>query len=342
MIATAQTKRHFRGNLRLPALDFSHPMLPATRLSLSTVRLTVSILLLILVSGCTNSKLVLSPIYNRLDDQMRGEFHKLAKWNASQIEHFELRAGTFHVWHRQEELPKYAALLNNIQSTVRVRDETTQTDINNWIDTVERFSQDARRCHPVNFSYDLMQTLTDEQVNFIERRFASERKKNYAKYLALTADERRKERVKNVVKWAGRIGFDFNKTQKRMLDETMGKQISLRNQYYRLVDKWARDLFIIARQQQAPDYEQKMRAQVNQLWTLLEKNHNEEWQANRELWRGFGYDFVRSLSYDQRIQASNWVRKLGGTIRSISRLEPSFKVTNDPNHGCAVGGTVSG
>jgi len=308
----------------------------------NSLKVTVSALLLLFITGCTNSKVFIAPLYNRLDDQMRGEFHKLAQWTDSQIEHFESRVGAFHVWHRQSELPQYATLLNSIQSSIRTRDKTTREDVNNWIDSAESFSQVARTCHPVNFSYDLMQTLNDEQVNFIERRFASERKKNYSKYLASTPEERRTKRVNNVVKWAGRIGFDFNKTQKRMLEQTMAKQISMRRQYYSLVDKWAKDLFVIARKQQAPTYQRDMKAQVSKLWTLLEKAHNEEWQANRQLWRGFGYDFVQTLDHDQRIHASNWIDKMGDTITGISKDKPSFKVTNNPAHGCVARNSVNG
>lgn len=273
---------------------------------------------------------------------MRGEFHKLAKWDKAQIKDFESRVGTFHVWHRQEELPKYATLLNQIQSSIKVQDDTSKDDINNWIDTAESFSQVVRTCHPVNFSYELMQSLTDEQVNFIERRFASERKKNYTKYSSTTPKERREKRVNNVVKWAGRIGFDFNTKQKTMLDKTLSEQISMRKPYYNLVDKWAKDLFVIARQQQAADYEQKMKVQVSKIWTLLEKAHNDQWRANRELWRGFGYDFVQTLSFDQRVHASNWIDKMGDTIDGISKDKPSFKVQNNPELGCLVGQPVSG
>lgn len=306
------------------------------------LKIAASALLMLLITGCTNSKLIVGPLYNRLDDQMRDEFHKLAAWNDSQIAHFEYRVGAFHVWHRQSELPQYAALLNTIQSTIKTRNKTTRNDVNNWIDTAERFSQVVRTCHPVNFSYDLMQTLNDEQVNFIERRFASERKKNYSKYLASTPEERRAKRVDDVVKWAGRIGFDFNKTQTRMLEQTLAKQVSMRRQYYKLVDKWAKDLFIIARQQQAPDYQQKMKTQVSKLWTLLEEAHNKEWQSNRELWRGFGYDFVQSLDYDQRIYASKWIKKMGKTVQGISKDKPSFKVTGNPRHGCYANNSING
>jgi len=315
---------------------------PKTTFIQRFIRVFAVALVLLIVSGCTNSKLIIGPLYNRLDDQMRGEFHKLAKWNPDQIAHFESRVGTFHVWHRQEELPKYANLLSRVQKFIRKRGTTTAADINIWLDEAEGFSRNARVCHPVNFSYDLMRTLSDKQVNFIERRFARERKKNFSKYLDATPEERRIERVKNVVKWAGRIGFDFNNTQKRMLNKTFAQQISLRRQYYALVDVWARDLFVIARNQEAPDYEQKMRAQVNELWTLLEKGHAQEWQENRELWREFGIEFVKSLSHDQRIHASNWLAKMGKTINRISKDKPSFKVIADPQYGCLVGQPIPG
>jgi len=299
-------------------------------------------LTLLMLSACTNSKLVIGPLYNRLDDQMRGEFHKLAKWNDEQIEHFELRAGTFHVWNRKNELTKYARLLHSIQTSIVDRGTTKPEDIKNWINTAEAHSRDARLCHPVNFSYDLMQTLTDKQVNFIEKRFASERKKNFARYSKFTPEQRRQRRVENVVKWAGRIGFDFNDTQVLMLEEAMGKQVSLRRQYYTLVDAWAKELFRIARKQESPTYQQDMKRQVNKLWTLLENAHPEEWQANRDLWRDFGFEFVGSLSYDQRVHASNWLKKMGSTLNDISKVTPSFKVQNDPTHGCQVGRAVSG
>jgi len=299
-------------------------------------------LLFALLTGCTNSKLVIGPLYNRLDNQIRGEFHKLAKFNDEQIAHFETRVGTFHVWHRQSELPQYANLLENIQASIRQRGATTREDVRAWIDEAETYSQRARTCHPVNFSYDLMRTLTDDQVNFIERRFINERRKNFDRYKERTPQERVERRVGNVVKWANRIGFEFNNTQKRMLKATMTEQISLRRQYYGLVEQWATQLFVIARKQDAPDYEQKMEIQVAKLWTLLENAHTKEWTANRELWRNFAYDFVGSLNHDQRIHASNWLNKMADTLNAIAKDKPSFKLTGDPEHGCQPGQPVSG
>lgn len=306
------------------------------------LKTTTTVMLLLLITSCTNSKVLISPIYNRLDDQMRGEFHKLAKWNDEQIEHFEKRVGTFHVWHRQNELPKYATLLSTIASSIAVRNKTTEENVNAWVDEVEQLSYAVRDCHPVNFSYDLMNTLSDKQVNFIEKRFINERKMNFEKYSENTPEERQKKRVENVVKWAGRIGFDFSKTQEAMLAKTLSDQVSLRSQYYQLVDQWSKDLFVLARKQNAPDYEVKMQKQVSKIWTLLEDSHNDEWLANRKLWREFAYDFVQTLDSDQRVWASNWIGKMAKTIQAISEDEPSFKLANKPEHGCKVATASAG
>jgi len=296
----------------------------------------VVLLSTIVLTGCFNSKLVVGRLYNLLDNQIRDEFHKLAEFNDDQIEYFEKRVGTFHVWHRQSELPKYAALLDDIQSSVRERDQTSAADVEGWFDSIETFSKSVRNCYPVNFSFELMQTLTDEQVTFIERRFANERKKNYARYLEKTPDERREDRIERVVTWTGRIGLELNNTQIAMLRDTLNNQISMRKQYYQLVDQWNKDLFIIARNQEAADYKSKMKAHISSLWTLMEITHTEQWQANRKLWRDFAFKFVQSLTYDQRIQAGAWLEKLGNTLGEIAQDEPSFKVTNNPAHGCMV------
>lgn len=300
------------------------------------MRLPVLIVLAtLMLSGCT-SKLVVGPLYNRLDDQMRGEFHKLGKFNEEQIAHFETRVGHFHVWHRQVELPRYAQLLSDIRASIKEPGNTTRFDIQNWIDTAESFTRSARDCHPVNFSYDLMQTLTDPQVTFIEKRFARERRKNFARYNSRTPEERQNRRYANIAKWAGRANFEFTNKQKALLKETMTRQISMRPQYYRAANSWAESLFKLVRQQDNPNFENEVAMQLGKLWTLLENAHPRQWQANRDLWQDFGMRFVTSLTKDQRIKLNTFLRKISKTINAISKDKPSFKPSYDPDHGCSI------
>ena len=305
-------------------------------------RLAALLLVPLALGACTNSRLVIGPLYNRLDDQMRDEFEKLGDFDATQTALFEQAVGTAHVWHRQSELPAYARLIDEIAASIARPDATTAGDVMRWAQTIEAHSVAARECHPVNFSFALMRSLTDPEIDFIERRFARERAKNREKYHARTPEERVDYRLKNMRKWAGRIGVDFTAEQNAVLRGALGRQVSLRREYYLLSDRWNAKLFRIAREQEAPDYDARMATHLGALWTLLEDNHPEEWQTNRELWRDVGLRFVASMTGEQRSTLSTWLGGLSDTLDTISGYEPSFEVGDDPAVGCLVDAAAPG
>jgi len=295
-------------------------------------RAIVVLLLVTILTSCSTSKFILGPLYNRLDDQMRDEFNKLGRFTDEQKDQFEARLQTFHIWHRKQELPRYADLLNVIQRSVSAPNRTTAVDIKQWFDSVERLSVSARVCHPVNYSYELMKTLTDEQVDFIERRFEREQGKNQKRYRSRTQEERLARRFKNINKWSGRIGLRLTDEQKTLLRATLAKQISLREKYWVLSAEWNRAFFVIGRDQDASDYDARMDAHLAKLWSLLESNHQTQWQANRELWRGFALEFTASMTTGQREWARGWLGKLATTLRSMSDENVNF--SPDASLGC--------
>lgn len=293
------------------------------------------ILLAVLIQGCTNSKLIIAPLYNRLDDRMRDEFNKLGDFNEKQTAAFEARLGTFHVWHRQSELPQYADLIKTIATSIENAD-TSANDVKLWAQTAERHSRTARECHPVNFSFELMKSLTDEQLTFIEERFKEEQEENRARYESRTPEERIDRRLRNMTKWAGRIDLDFTSTQRAMLLSAFQQQTSLRKEYYRLSGEWNRQLFELARQQSNPNYDRDIAEHLDRLWSLLESEYPKEWQANRDLWASTALRFIQSMTPEQRNTTGRWLSKMGSTLESISKDEPSFQFIDDPSLGCMV------
>ncbi len=301
-------------------------------------RIILSLFALTVLVSCGNSKFILGPLYNRLDDQMRKEFNKLGDFDASQKREFEQRLQTFHLWHRRMELPRYADLLDEISVAIASKRPKTLSEIKNWTAESEDFSVSVRSCHPVNFSYDLMRTLSDDQVNFIERRFAREQRKNQERYKKRTPEERQDRRYNFVIKWTGRIGLNFTANQKVLLREKLEEQISLRKEYWGLSNAWNREFFAIAREQNSPQYAQRMEMQLGKLWTLLERNKNEEWQFNRDLWAGFLVEFANTMNNNQRRWAETWLPKLARTLRDMSddsvKFEADGKRLVDPVLGC--------
>ena len=303
------------------------------RLTLSKLLGCVTIILLI--QSCTNSKLLISPLYNRLDDRMRSAFNELGDFNDEQKTAFEQSVGTFHVWHRQSELPLYADLMQQVATSIAQAD-TDETHVQQWMDEAEIYTRRARECHPINFSFDLMKSLTDEQFDFIEAHFREEQQENRERYNSRTPEERVQRRIRNTIKWAGRINLQITPTQRAMLLTAFKKQISLRKEYYELSGEWNRQFFTLAKQQNNPNYNEDISTHLDRLWGLLENGHPEQWQANRDLWKATALRFVKSMTNEQRVLVSRWLKKMAATLKSISRDKPSFKVVNDPGLGCLV------
>jgi len=268
---------------------------------------------------------------------MRKEFNKLGEFNDTQVQQFEQRLGTYHVWHRQVELPQYASLMKEVASSIR-NATTSQQQVRSWFETTEKHSRALRECHPINFSFEFMKSLTDQQLNYIENRFRKQQEKNLKRYQSRSAEERVERRLKNIEKWAGRIDFAFTASQRAMIRTALVNQISLRTQYYQLSGEWNKQLFILARQQEASDYDQKMEAHLARLWRLLESEYPQQWQANRTMWQEVVFKLLQSMNNAQRNNSGRWISKMGSTLAAIAKDEPSFTPSNDPSEGCLVAG----
>ncbi len=292
---------------------------------------------LAVLAGCTNSKIVLSTIYNRLDNQIRNEFNKLGKFEDWQKKEFEHRLQTFHYWHRRQELPRYAVLLREIASVIKTKGNISRANANAWSASLEDFVESVQKCYPAHFAADLMYTLEPEQIRYIERRFARERYKNKTKYAVKTRDQRMKSRLKEIEKWTGLAGFDLTSRQKTMILESMHKTKSLHSEYYALTDRWNKKLFTALRQKNRPDYEENLNRHLGTLYDLMENNHPQTLQYNREVWREFTVDFVQSLTGEQRAWLSTYLRTLGKNLNSISRSKVKFKPHKNVAKGCIPG-----
>lgn len=295
---------------------------------------TVLMLSVITLAGCTNSKFVVSLLYNRLDNQIRSEFNKLADFNEEQNAAFEAALGTFHVWHRQSELPQYAALLQEISESIAQSDRTQPQDVERWSSTIENLSRATRACLPLNYLSDLTQSLTDKQITSIEQHFKSKRRKNQERHASQTPIKRADFRLKKMEKWADRIGLELSDKQRAALSTNLGQQVSLRKRFYPHSEQWNRELFALARNQDAANYTVAMNTHFRKRWTLLESAYPKVWRQNRQLWEDTSYTLIHSLTDEQRKNTSQWMSKMSKTLLAISRDEPSFSIGTDPTLGC--------
>lgn len=297
-------------------------------------RLLMVFLCLLGIGACTNSKLVIGTLYDRLDDQIRGEFNKLGKFTDEQKSEFELRLQTFHYWHRRQELPKYANLLRSIANSVETKNATTESDIKLWFDSIEQYADAGQACYPVHYSLDLVKQLRNDQVDFIERRFNSERRKNRARYNSETREERMQTRLENIDKWSSRVGFELTNRQKRMMLSTMRSTKSLHKQYYEVSERWNRRTFAVVRMRHTPAFNIEMKTQLDGMFRQMETHYPKELAGNRDIWRQFAFEFVGSMTNNQRVWARAWLKKLAKNLDKISAKKVNFQPHDNAALGC--------
>lgn len=306
--------------------------------TLNVTQKVLALLALALSSACSNSTTVVGPIYNQLDNQMSRGIFRLADFESSQSDAVMQLINHFHVWHRRDQLPEYAALLDDIETTLLSQQPISVDVTQRWASAVETFTRNFRECHPINFANHIIRTLDAEQVDEIEKNIRTRRQKFRERYSESTREERIERRAGNVIKWSGRVGFDFNPQQKDMLREAFSQQISLRKEYFVLSDEWSSHFFALLKDRHSPDLNQTMAVHLDKLWHLLETAYPEQWQQNRDLWTGFLFELGQTMTPQQRQSAGKWLGKMGDTLATLSRSEVSFNVAGSPT-GCSPSST---
>ena len=84
------------------------------------------------VLGCTNSRLILRPLYNKLDDQFESQMLRYGSFSEEQTAAISDLVDHFHVWHRQTQLPAYELLLKDVAERLASTDELSLEEVTNW------------------------------------------------------------------------------------------------------------------------------------------------------------------------------------------------------------------
>lgn len=144
-----------------------------------------------------------------------GQLDTIAAWMADdyfsleplQKDEFLKRFARLHAWHRQEQLPDYAAFLTEIQS--RVRKGVGRADVVWVTDGVfARYRTLARRS--ADDAAAMLATLTPEQIDTLRKKWEKDNRKFVREHkLDGAPEERQKARVtraiKQVTEWTGSL-----------------------------------------------------------------------------------------------------------------------------------------
>jgi len=159
-------------------------------------------LLLVLVAGCG----VLRFAYNNADVFLRWQLGRYLDVHGEQSEELDARIGSFVAWHRANALPQYAKLLG--EAAQRLERGLSQEDLVWGYDSVQAQILEGVRVGAGEIA-DLLDRLSAEQAEHLERRFAEDNRKFARDHLKGSEEERRRRRAKRNVdrleEWFGEL-----------------------------------------------------------------------------------------------------------------------------------------
>ncbi len=175
----------------------------------------------------------------------------------------------FFAWHRREQLPEIAALLQRTKS--EVQGPVTEAQLERVRDDTQRMARVAFD-HAIPDVADLLLTLTPEQLKRMERKFADGNAKYRKKFLRGSPEDRLEARYDKVMEWATLIYGRFSREQQDAIRAALRPVVD--NAEARFAERMKRQQawLALARQVQA---EHPPKARVI---TLLQR-FGDQWQA---------------------------------------------------------------
>ena len=166
----------------------------------------------LVLAGCGTA---LRVAYNQGDVALRLAAHEYLDLHGEQSDLFKEQVKVFHAWHRTEELPRYAELLDG--TAKRVQKGLAREDVR-WAAAAIRERTRTLTEQAVDDSAPVLVTLDADNLLALEKKFAANNAKFAKDYLS--ADEARNERNRgkrmkeNFEDWLGKLSDE----QEAMID----------------------------------------------------------------------------------------------------------------------------
>lgn len=261
------------------------------------------------IAGCS----LINIAYNNADTAIFWYFDDYFEFNGNQRTLFDQGLQRIHVWHRKEELPKYAVICS--EAATRVEAGVRAADLE-WLEREFR----NRFLSLVSYSAaDLAAvfvTVQQSQLEFMEKRFAKSNAKFVKEHLAGSVDEREKRRLKDafarIEDWVGdlhpdqeRMALAMLKAMPRMEEHRYAHRLA-RQQALReiLAARLKKDKLEIALRNWLLNWEQGRTPEHDRLWAQwLEQNRHLILRLTATMTprqRSHVTDKLRSLSEDFR------------------------------------------
>lgn len=187
------------------------------------LRICLVLLLSVAVTGCG-----VRFVYNQLDWLIPWYLDDYIALEADQEAKFQRRLESYLEWHRKDQLPQYAVFLRSVAD--KAEQGLTEQDIGQIELQTESFAQ-ALMDRMLTDLIDLLADTSDEQIAQLFERLQTDNELYRKEYIDVSPQQQRKQRFKEVIKYAERWTGRLTDEQVRHISawsdefELMGEEI---------------------------------------------------------------------------------------------------------------------
>lgn len=298
------------------------------------------VLLSLTCIACSNSKLVLRPLYNSFDDRIEKRFLRYASFDTEQAEQIGDLADHFHLWHRQTQLGFYSRLLGNITVGLKDSKSVNETDVDRWSDAIRSYASNVGACNPFYASADIISNLSDQQIDQIRNKRQSARESRRAERDADTREfdeilaESVSDRIKQIRRYLRLVNFKLNQDQLDDLRNTMSSMVRPNTPFRQVRDDLDAEFYALLDKRKESDFNALLIAYMDKRRQTFSDRRDGARVHNRELWEAYALRTMRSLSHDQREVAINYLNGLATTINELAADSPSYTKRTAADYEC--------
>ncbi len=284
-------------------------------------------------TACTNSKLILRPLYNSFDDRFEDRFLAYADFDQEQVQRIQDLADHFHLWHRQTQLESYRLLLAEFSNRLNDPEDVLTEDVKRWSNTLTIFTSNVGSCNPIDAATDILKSLSDEQITQIkEARLVARASRNQER--SKTKNEAVATRVQQIKRYLGFINFDLNAAQLADLRSTMNDRVKPEKPFGELRDELDADFYQLLEKREHANFDDLLVTYIDRRRQTLNDWGSKARSHNRLLWESYATRTINNLQPEQKIIAANYLKGLASTIKALSVDKPSYQKHKASEYTC--------
>jgi hypothetical protein len=275
--------------------------------------LLITLSALLALSGCTAVQFT----YNNANSLIRYMAWDYVELDDSQSDQLRERVARLHAWHRANELPAYAAFLEDARG--RVSKGAARSDVE-WAIAALRKTYRGMAARAAQEAAPILVTLRPEQIESLERRLAKDDAKFVREWLSGSAARRERRATERTLErfedWTG----DLTGPQRERIEQFV--RAHPRIQEVRLEDRrrWQKQAVAYLREYRKPD---ELGPRLAKLFSEPDAARDADYARETRSWESDLADLLvdidRSLSAEQRDRVLRRMARYRDDFRALSK-----------------------